>query len=324
MKTYSIPQTDLEVSRLGYGCMNIGGAWDRSPLTEDERAKAVRLVTAAFENGITLFDLADIYTHGKSEEVFGYALQQIPGLRDQIVLQSKCGIRFVDDPQPGVPQRYDFSYEHILQSVEDILKRLQTDRLDILLLHRPDPLVEPEDVARAFSELEQSGKVRYFGVSNHSAAQIELLKKFVEQPLVVNQLELNLIHSYLIEVGVMVNQTGQTFAAASGLLDYCRIHDIFVQAWSPVAVGKLFDLSGKAMEQAGRAAAAVARLAEEKGTTPEGIALAWILRHPAGIQPIIGTTKVERLLASCQADEVSLSREEWYLLFEAARGTPMS
>ena len=168
--------------------MNLGGAWNRAPLAAAEIAKAARLVTTAYEQGINLFDHADIYTLGKSEAVFGEVLQQLPELREKIVIQSKCGIRFRDDPRPGDPGRYDFSYQHIMQSVEGTLRRLQTSYLDVLLLHRPDPLVEPEEVARAFDELQRSGKVRYFGVSNHTAGQIALLQKYCNQPLVINRL----------------------------------------------------------------------------------------------------------------------------------------
>jgi predicted oxidoreductase len=320
MQQYPIPHTDLTVSRLAYGCMNIGGKWDRSPLTQAEKQAAVEVVVAAYEAGITLFDHADIYTHGKSEAVFAEVWPAVPGLRDNIVLQSKCGIRFKDDPRPGDPQRYDFSYEHITASVEGSLQRLQTEYLDILLLHRPDALVEPEEVARAFAALHSSGKVRYFGLSNHTAAQIELLRRFVDQPLVINQLELSLLHSPLINEGIMANQLGASGGLAGGILDYCRLHDILVQAWSPVASGQLFNPPADAPTHIQHTAQLVAQLAAAKQTSREAIILAWLLRHPAKIQPIIGTTKAERVQRSCQADTITLSREEWYALFTAARG----
>ncbi len=323
MQQYTIPHTDLTVSRLAYGCMKIGGSWDDNPLTDADKQAAAEVVVAAHEAGITLFDHADIYTRGKSESVFGEVCAMVSGLRDSIVLQSKCGIRFKDDPQPGDPQRFDFSYDHIISSVEGSLRRLQTDRLDILLLHRPDPLVEPEEVARAFDALHRSGKVRYFGVSNHTVWQMELLRRFVDQPLVVNQLELSLLHHYLISEGIVANRTGEASALATGILDYCRLHDILVQAWSPVVGGKLFDPSPNAAAYVRETAQLVDQLAAKKQTTPEAIALDWLLRHPAGIQPIIGTTQVERVQRSCQADEVELSREEWYTLLAAARGKPV-
>ncbi len=323
MQSYHIPNTDLDVSRLAYGCMNIGGGWNQEPLTQAEKAAAVEVVVAAYEAGITLFDHADIYARGKSEQAFAEVWRQLPDLRDKMVLQSKCGIRFGGDPTPEAPHRFDFSYEHIVRSVEGILSRLETDYLDILLLHRPDPLVEPDEVARAFDELQASGKVRHFGVSNHSARQIDLLKASVDQPLVVNQLEVSLLHAHLIDVGIIVNQTVGPFAHAEGTLDYCRLHNMMVQAWSPVAGGDLFNPKPDSEPRVQAAAALIARMADEKGTSKEAIALAWLLRHPAGIQPIIGTTKPERVRQSALADGITLSREEWYALFTAARGAPV-
>jgi predicted oxidoreductase len=324
MKKYQIPNTDLEVSRIGYGCMGLGRGWSRDPLTDADRKLAVTMVTTALEQGINFFDHADIYAFGKAETVFGDVLEQAPEIREQIIIQTKCGIRFPDEPEPGVPGRYDFSYEHITRSVDGSLQRLRCGHIDLLLLHRPDPLVEPDEVARAFDELQQTGKVRYFGVSNHSWSQLELLKKSVNQPLVVNQLELNPLHSGLINESVIVNQRGHQYTAAAGTLDYCRLHDILVQAWAPVAKGHLVNPPEDAEPRVKEAAAVVARLAEEKGTTREAIVLAWLLRHPAGIQPILGTTKRERLLASCEADSISLSREEWHMLFVAGRGAPIA
>ncbi len=323
MKTYHLPHTDLEISRLAYGCMTLGGEWSSAPLTAADRTRAARLIDLAREQGINCFDHADIYAYGKSEAVFGEVLRAQPALRAQIVVQSKCGIRFADDPHRGDPGRYDFSAEHILRSVEGSLKRLGTDYLDLLLLHRPDPLVEPEEVARAFDALQSSGKVRAFGVSNHTAAQIALLRTAVRQPLVANQVELSLLHAGLIEAGFMANQDAAQYAGADGTLDYCRLNDILVQAWAPVAGGRLIDPPPRADRRVRAAAAKIAELARAKGVSREAIALAWLLRHPAGIQPIVGTTRVERLTACCQADGVTISREEWYALLVAARGAPM-
>ena len=323
MNTYPLPNTDLLVSRIAYGCMNLGGNWSDAPPTTEEKNKAARLIETALEQGINFFDHADIYTRGKSESVFGEILAASPGLRETIIIQSKCGIRFADDPLPGLPGRYDFSYAHILRAVEDSLTRLQTDYLDILLLHRPDPLGDPVEIARAFDELHQSGKVRYFGVSNHTAGQIALLQKYIRQPLIVNQVELNLLHSELITEGIFANQNGVPYTASIGTLDYCRLHGIMIQAWAPVAGGKLIDPGPKDDAAAHRVATLIAQLAAEKGATREAIALTWLLRHPANIQPIIGTTHQERLIASCAADIVTLSREEWYALFVAAGGKPV-
>lgn len=320
MHTYTLSGTDLRVSRIAYGCMNIGGTWDDAPLSTEVRERASRAIQAALEAGITLFDHADIYTRGKSEQVFGDVLKASPGLREQVVLLSKCGIRFEGDPQPGDPQRYDFSYEHIVASVEGSLRRLQTDYLDILLLHRPDPLVEPEEVARAFDALQTAGKVRYFGVSNHTAGQMELLQKNLGQPLLINQVELSLLHSYLIDEGIVANVAGVSSALATGTLDYCRSHNILIQAWAPLAGGKLFKPDVDADTALGKTALLVGQLAEAKQTSHEAIVLAWLLRHPAGIQPVVGSTNPERIAACALADEVVLTREEWYSLFTAARG----
>jgi predicted oxidoreductase len=320
MKTYRIPHTDLDVSRIAYGCMKLGGSWDSSEPTAAQKKLAAKNIAAALDAGINFFDHANIYTKGKSESVFGEILRSQPGLREKIVIQTKCGIRIEGDPEPGIPARYDYSYEHIVRSVEGSLKRLQTDHVEILLLHRPDALVQPEEVARAFSELHKSGKVRHFGVSNHNGWQIDLLRKYVQQPFVVNQLELNLLHYDMLNEGVKVNQDGLAYSAAAGIVDYCRLHDILVQAWSPVAVGDLIDPSEKASKRVRRAAKAVARMAKAKNTSREAIALAWLMRHPAGIQPVVGTTKTARITASALADDIELSREEWYTLFEASRG----
>jgi predicted oxidoreductase len=321
MKTYTLPHTNLHVSRLSYGCMSLAG-WDSNPPTAVDRKRAATMLAAALELDINFFDTADIYGRGKCETVFGEALQQVPGARDRILIQTKCGIRFKDAP-PGTPQRYDFSYEHIVSSVEGSLRRLRTDHIDVLLLHRPDILVEPDEVARAFDEVQRSGKVRHFGVSNHSPMQIELLMRSVKQPLVANQLEFNLLHSNMADLGAFINQPAARYTAADGLLDYCRLNDILVQAWSPVAGGRIIDPRPDASPQNRAAAKAVAALAAAKHTSREAVALGWILRHPAGIQPIIGTAKADRLRLSVEADEVELTREEWYSLLEAARGGPV-
>ncbi len=316
MKTFRLGKSDLNVTRIGYGTMMIGGSWDDSPLTDAIRASAMEVVHTALDAGINFFDHADIYTQGKSEEVFADIWKDAPSLRQKIYLQSKCGIRFA----PPL-HRFDFSYEHIIASVEGSLKRLQTDYLDVLLLHRPDPLVEPEEVARAFDELKRSGKVRWFGVSNHTAGQIELLQHYLDMPLVTNQVEFNLVHTHLLDAGIIANQNNPRLARNHDLIEYCRLHDITLQAWSPLARGRLSgNSSPDDPENVQQAAKVVAEMAEEKGVSREAIVTAWILRHPAGIQPLPGTTTSERLLAICEADQVELTREDWYRLFLAGRG----
>lgn len=358
MKTYRIPRTDLVVSRVAYGCLALfdikvhlnsldltwplrsqdkkraAAALQALTANGSEIAKAERLIHAACDNGINFFDHADIYGAGKCEEVFGAALQRMPGLREKIVIQTKCAIRIADDP-PGNPIRFDYkdsSYEHIVRSAESALRRLQTDRLDILLLHMPDALVEPEEVARAFDELHRSGKVRYFGVSNHTVFQIERLKKYVRQPLVVNQIHLGLAHPYAITDGMDANRTNSAritcgFTGSSGILDYCLLNDIQVQAFSPLRSTHenppdLLDPSADAAPEIQHAARVVAEVARKKDVAPSAILLAWLLRHPGGIVPVIGTSDPKRIAENCAADRVELSREEWYALLAAVTGLP--
>jgi predicted oxidoreductase len=313
----------FDASRIVLGCMGFGGGWNRNPLTADDVKTAHKAVDAALEAGINMFDHANIYAFGKAEEAFGAVLKERPELREKIVLQSKCGIRF--DEGPGRPGRYDFSEEHILDSVDGILSRLGVDSIDILLLHRPDPLMEPEEVASAFAKLKQAGKVKAFGVSNMSPSQIRLLRTAVEEPFVVNQLELNLLKLDWVNAGVHVNQrAGNEDNFPEGLLEYCRMEGIQVQSWGPLAKG-LFsgrDLDGQP-DNVRTTAALVKELAWQRGVPPEAIVLAWLMRHPAGIQPVIGTTNPDRIRACAEAERVALSREEWYSLYVASRGTKM-
>jgi len=319
MQKYQIHKTEMEVSRLAYGCMNIGGRWDHDALDDQDRKTAETAIHTALECGFNLFDHADIYTFGKSEEVFGDILRKNKGLRDRMVLQSKCGIRFADPNQLYAIKRFDFSRQHILFSVDEILRRLQTTHLDILLLHRPDALVEPEEVARAFDALFAGGKVRYFGVSNHTPLQMDLLRKYVRQPIMFNQIELSLLRHELLNESIVSNCAQPSGVPYWGTVEYCRLHDIMIQAWSPLAHGRLLGIKDQNHPQY-KVSALISKLAGEKQVSEEAIMLAWLLRHPAGIQPIIGTTKPERIRNSAQADQVKLTREEWYSLFVAARG----
>jgi len=319
MQTFRLGSSDLNVSRIGHGCMYIGGTWDDVPLNTVDREAATRIVRAALDAGIDFFDHADIYCNGKSEEAFADVWKASPHLRQLIYLQTKCGIRF------GPPvHRFDFSYEHIMAGVEASLRRLQTDYLDVLLLHRPDPLVEPEEVARAFDELKRSGKVRWFGVSNHTAAQMELLRKFLNQAIVVNQVEFNLVHTQMLDEGIVFNQNNPRLTRNEGVMEYCRLNNITLQAWAPLANGWI---TGRPRPDAPKhfsdTAELVAQMASERGVSPEAIIIAWILRHPAGIQPLPGTTNPKRLRAACEAGNISLSREEWYRLFTVGRGEPL-
>jgi predicted oxidoreductase len=321
MKTQTLGVSDLQVSRIAYGCMQIGGKWDHSPITPDVQRDAIKSIRTALDEGINFFDHADIYCRGKSEEVFAGMWSEVPGLRDKIILQSKAGIRFGGEPESQDVTRYDFSAGHILSTVEGSLKRLKTDHLDVLLLHRPDALVEPEEVAQAFDQLQQAGKVRWFGVSNETAPQMELMSHFLRQPIVTNQVEFNVLHTHLLDEGVNFNQYVDRMGRNVGTIEYCRLHNITLQSWGSLANGRV---TGRKVEHPNRAQTdttnLVAELAKAKGVDPEAILVAWILRHPAKIQTIIGTTRPERIKAACGGDGVELSREEWYRLYTSGRG----
>lgn len=319
MNKIPIQQRGLAASRLVLGCMGLGGGWNDEPITEQHLAAAHAAVEAALEAGINMFDHADIYTRGKAEQVFGQVLKERPELRERIVLQSKCGIRFADN---GIPGRYDFSKEHILRSVDGSLKRLGIEYLDILLFHRPDPLMEPEEVAEAMSALKSAGKVRAFGVSNMSAGQIRLLQAYSKEPFIVNQLEMSLAKIGWLDQGVHVNQNAaKEDIFPEGTLEYCRLEHIQIQAWGPLAQGVFSgrDLSDQPASIR-ETAELVQAMANEMGTTREAIILAWLMRHPAGIQPVIGTANPERIRACGEAANVTLTREEWYSLYVSSRG----
>lgn len=325
MQKLTIPHTDLSVSRICAGCMGLGGGWEKDTLiTADLEKQAVIFVEKALELGINFFDNANIYARGRAEEVFGRVLAARPGLREQIVIQSKCGILWAGEPA-GTPQRFDFSYENIMTSVEASLRRLHTEYLDILLLHRPDVLWEGEEVARAFAELKQSGKVRYFGVSNQNRSQMEYLQSFLPDPLVANQLQMSLLHNGFAEVGISFNQDVEDYPDGwEGVLEYCRLKGVGLQAWSPLDRGVLSasDTSKlPANEQA--TAKLVQKLAAERAVPVEAVQLAWLLKYPFPIVPVAGTTRPDRLAACARAVEVNLTREEWYSLFAAARGHDM-
>ncbi|MGX7393741.1 aldo/keto reductase [Carnobacterium mobile] len=302
MKKIQLGTSDLMVSNIGLGCMSM------NRLTAKE---ATAVVQNALDLGVNFFDHADIYGKGKSEEVFSEAVDLRSSIRDKMIIQSKVGIR---------TGYYDFSKKHIIQSVNESLSRLKTDYLDILLLHRPDALVEPEEVAEAFNELEKSGKVRHFGVSNHNPMQIDLLKKTIEQDLIVNQLQLSVMHTGIIDAGINVNTKHENAINRDGsVLDYSRLKDMTIQAWSPVkAEGGVF-IDNDAYPEIN---AKLKEIGEKYGLDNSGTAVAWILRHPARIQTIVGTMTPERLKQYAQASEMVLSREEWYNIYRTA-GNPI-
>jgi predicted oxidoreductase len=314
-----IDHTDLDVSPVLYGCMKIGGSWTDEPLDREVIDRGLTCIRAALDGGVNFFDHADIYCRGKSEQVFALAWGELGLRREQVVLQSKCGIRRPDEPQ-GSPHRYDLSREHILWSVAQTLQRLKTDHLDILLLHRPDPLVQPEEVALAFEDLRSQRLVRYFGVSNHNAAQTALLQKALALPLVANQLEINLLHSDLIDEGVTVDSPQRTRLIGDGTIDHCRLHRMSIQAYSPVAKGRITSPPPDADDRTRSVSQAVHETARQRGCSADAVQLAWLLRHPGQIQPVLGSTDPQRIKGSLESMGMELTREEWYRLFTAGRG----
>ncbi|GAA4701742.1 aldo/keto reductase [Promicromonospora umidemergens] len=272
------------------------------------------LIKTARDAGISFFDHADVYGSGPHgcEKRFAEAMRLTSSEREQVVLQTKAGI-------VGDGPYFDFSYEHIIESVDGSLAALGTDYIDILLLHRPDALVEPDEVARAFDELSASGKVRSFGVSNHTPGQIELLRKSVSQPIVANQLQLSVTHAPLVAQGVAANMQAleQSVSRDSGTLDYCRLNDITVQAWSPFQAG-FFSGVFLGSPEYPELNAVIDRLAAQYSVPAIAIATAWITRHPAQMQVVLGTTSPERVAGAALGSDLPLTRAEWYELFRAA------
>jgi predicted oxidoreductase len=305
VKTFTLPGTDLTVPNVVLGLMRI----------QEKTDEEVRdLVKTARDAGISFFDHADVYgssLHG-CEKRFAEAMQLTSSEREQIVLQTKAGI-------VGEGPYFDFSYEHIVESVDGSLAALGTDYIDILLLHRPDALVEPDEVARAFDELSAAGKVRSFGVSNHTPGQIDLLRTSVSQPIVANQLQLSVTHAPLVAQGVAANMQAedQSISRDSGTLDYCRLNDITVQAWSPFQAG-FFNGVFLGSPEYPELNAVIDRLAAKYDVPAIAIATAWITRHPAQMQVVLGTTNPERVAGAALGSDVPLTRAEWYEMFRTA------
>ncbi|MBC1684560.1 aldo/keto reductase [Listeria welshimeri] len=300
MKRITIGNSALTASEISLGCMRM------ADLSKED---ANKVINTALENGIDFFDHADIYGGGKSEEVFADAIDMNATIREKMILQSKCGIR------QGF---FDFSKEHIISSVEGSLKRLKTDYLDTLLLHRPDTLFEPEEVAAAFTELEKSGKVRHFGVSNQNPGQIELLKKYVDQELIANQLQFSIMHTGMIDTGFNVNMTiDSSLDRDGGILEYSRLNNMTIQAWSPFQYG-FFEGVFLDNDKFPELNKTIDKIAADKGVTNSAIAVAWIQRHPASFQTVVGTMNPGRIADIAKASDVTLSREEWYEIYRAA------
>ena len=301
MKKVNWGSSKEKVPAIAVGCMRINSV---------EFAQAVRLIQSALEHDVNFFDHADIYGRGTCEEIFSRALKETGEKRENIFIQSKCGI------VPGV--MYDFSKEHIIRSVEGSLKRLGTDYLDALLLHRPDTLMEPEEVAEAFDELERSGKVRYFGVSNQNPMQMELMKKYVKQPLMANQMQLSAAHTPMIQEQFETNtMNAGAVSRTGGVLDYCRLHGITIQAWSPFQYG-MFEGVFLGSDRYPELNQKINEIAARYGVSDTTIEVAWILRHPADMQVLSGTMTPARFEEICKASEITLTRQEWYEIYRAA------
>ncbi len=288
------------VSQVALGCMRIANMTD---------AQMDKYINSAVDYGYNFFDHADIYGGGMCEEVFGKALKRNPTLKDKIVIQTKCGIRRA---------MYDFSKEHIVSSVEGSLKRLGCEKIDILLLHRPDLLMNPDEVAEAFDKLERDGKVTAFGVSNHSPMQIELLKKSVTQELKINQLQLSVVNAGMISAGANVNVDNKDGVNRDGYVrDYCRLNDITIQPWSPLQHGFIEGpfLNNENFEELNKM---LRGMADKYNITDIGLVIAWLLRLPEKMQPVVGSTNIERIKAISEASDIELTAQDWYEIYLAA------
>ena len=291
-------KSGMQVPTVAVGCMRI------SNMNEKEVSA---FIDTALEHGGNFFDHADIYGGGKSEEVFGKAVSS--ALREKLIVQTKCGIR---------PGQFDYSYEHIVGSVDRSLKRLGMEYIDVLLLHRPDALMEPEEVAKAFSELKDAGKVRHFGVSNQNPYQMQLLQNAMDMPLCADQLQFGIMHAPMIQSGVNVNMYNESGVNRDGgVLDYCRLNKITIQPWSPLQYG-FFAGCFLDNEKFPELNATLEKLGNKYGVSKTTMAFAWILRHPAKMQPVTGTTNLTRLADCLKASEIRITREEWYEIYRAA------
>jgi predicted oxidoreductase len=310
MKTMLLGKSSLQCSRVGYGCWRIAGHTETGEVSPERLSHAREAILAAFETGVTFFDHADVYADGVAETIFGQVLRQSSGMRDRIQVATKCGIRKAGRPEQRIPYRYDFSREHIVRSCEESLQRLGLERIDLFQLHRPDYLARPDEVAEAFVHLQKSGKVREFGLSNASPQFFDLIQKACPMPLVVNQVEINLL---------------RTDALQDGTLIHCQRESITPIAWSPLGGGKVtysgqIDLHDPDHARRLKLREILDGIARDRGLTRTAIAIAWLLAHPAGILPLIGSTNPRNIKDAISAQDVELTREEWYSLMEASLG----
>jgi predicted oxidoreductase len=310
MKSLTLGPSTLVSSRLAYGCWRIAGPGPLSELTAERQAQGRAAVIAAYESGFTLFDLADIYADGVAETIFGQALKEVPAMRSQIVVASKCGIRKRGEPGPDAPYRYDFSAEHIVSSCEQSLRRMGIETIDLYQLHRPDYLADPAEVAEAFAQLKRAGKVREFGVSNFRPAQVTWLRRACPFPLLSNQVEISLVRLDCFH---------------DGTLDQCMAEGMTPMAWSPLGGGRLgtdtpIDLQDPHHAHRLRIRETLDLIARRHGVSRVVVALSWLLKHPSRIVPVVGSTRPEHIRDAAQADGFELTREAWYQLLEAALG----
>jgi predicted oxidoreductase len=313
MHSIALGVSSLSSSRLAYGCWRVAGSWNPAEVTPESRTAGQRAIIAAYEAGYTIFDNADIYCQGEAERVLGAVLKEVPDMRGRVLIATKGGIRPGNDPQPGAPPRYDFSAAHLTNACEQSLRRLDIETIDLYLLHRPDYLANPEEIARAFSQLRESGKVRYFGVSNFRPTLVTALQVACPMPLVVHQVEISL---------------ARLDAFTDGTLDQCLIERITPMAWSPLAAGLLGDgarglLPSQKAYRLEQFLPVLDAIAKSRGASRLTVALAWLLKHPARIQPIVGSTNPQRIREAAKAADLELTREEWYSLLIAARGEPL-
>jgi len=306
VQTIPLGKSALAGSRLAYGCWRLAS-------NKEDPAAGRRAVTAAYEAGYTLFDNADIYGGGEAEKMLGAALKEIPGMRERVVILTKCGVRHGGHPNPDSPNRWDFSAEHILRSCEQSLKRMGIETVDVYMLHRPDFLADPEDIAMAFEQLRAAGKVRFFGVSNFRPSLVNALQSAYPMPLILHQMEISL---------------AKLDAFTDGTLDQCLAEHITPMAWSPLAAGLIGDgakrlLKAQQSYRPEKFLADLEAVAKARGVSRTVIAFSWLLKHPSKIIPIVGSINPERIREAATATELELSREEWYRLLNAARGEPL-
>lgn len=308
MKTVALGQSDLQSTRLIYGCMRVFNTWNVAEMDDARRKHALDVIASAIEGGYNHFDHADIYGHGECEKIFGDFLKGNPGVREKIIITTKCGIRWKGDCAADAPHRYDFSAEWIEKACEGSLRRLGIDTIDVYLLHRPDVLMDPDEIAGVFDRLHAAGKVRHFGVSNFTPGQTALLQSRLSRPLVCNQIEVHPLRLSPFE---------------DGTLDDLYERRITPTSWSPVAGGRLGDAPPDTSDTPWRLLSVLDTEAKAHGVGRATMVMAWLLRHPSGILPIVGTSRPERVRESVAADGVEMSREAWYRIYLAARGGPL-